>query len=50
MRKPSGKTALRGRVVFNLRLYGKRVLVFRVRGTRRELVQVRIRVAVVSKR
>ena len=49
MRKPSGKTALHGRVAFNLRLYGKRVLVFRVRGTRREIVQVRIRVAVVKR-
>ena len=50
IRKPFGKTALHGRVAFNLRLYGKRVLVFRVRGSRRELVQVRIRVAVVRKR
>ena len=49
IRKPFGKTALRGRVVFNLRLYGKRVLVFRVRGARRELVQVRIRVAVIKR-
>ena len=45
MRKPSAKTALNGRVVLNPRLYGKRVLVFRVAGTRREVVQVRIRVA-----
>lgn len=49
VRKPFAKTGLNGRVVVNARLYSKRALVFRVRGARRELVQVRIRVAVVKR-
>ena len=49
LRKLGTKTRAKGRVAVNLRLYGKRVLIFRVRGTRREIVQVRIRVAVVKR-
>jgi hypothetical protein len=49
VRKPATKTALQGRVAVNMRLYGRRVLVFRVRGTRGEIVQVRIRVAVIKR-
>ena len=49
LRKASTKTGAKGRVAVNLRLYGKRVLIFRVRGTRGEIVQVRIRVRVVKR-
>jgi hypothetical protein len=49
VRKPSSKTARNGRVAVNMRVYAKRVLVFRVRGARREIVQVRIRVAVIKR-
>ncbi len=49
VRKPSAKTQLKGRVVVNQRLYGSRVIVFRVGGKRREVVAVRIRVAVIRR-
>ena len=49
VRKPTAKTALSGRVAVNMRLYRKRVIVFRVRGTGRTGVQVRIRVAVIKR-
>lgn len=49
LRKRSTKTARNGRVAVNMRLYGKRVIVFRVPGTGRTRVQVRIRVAVIQR-